>query len=51
MSIFSFNPEPVVVPTEATVEEPTAEATVDYYEEVSDEDYTKAEEPDFGDDV
>jgi hypothetical protein len=51
MSIFSFNQEPIVVPTETIVEEPIVEATVDYYEDVSDEDYTTAEEPHFGDDV
>lgn len=43
MSIFSFNQDvPVVVPNN----EPTEE-TVDLLEE----DYTKAEEPEFGDDV
>jgi hypothetical protein len=51
MSIFSFNPEPVVVPAEKTTDEPLVEATIDYYDGVSDEDYTAAEEPDFGDDV
>lgn len=51
MSIFSFNPEPVVVATEETAEEPIVEAVVDYYDEISDEEYTTADEPDFGDDV
>jgi len=42
MSIFSQNEEPTVVPAE-TVE--------DHYADVADEDYTTAEEPDFGDDA
>ena len=49
MSMFSFNTEPVVVPAETT-EEPT-EAVEDHYADVSEEDYTTADEPDFGDDV
>lgn len=55
MSMFSFSSnDPVVVPVETT-EEPT-EAVEDQdifveYEGVSEEDYTTAEEPDFGDDL
>lgn len=49
MSMFSFNNEPVVVPAETT-EEPT-KAVDNLYADVSEEDYTTAEEPDFGDDV
>ena len=49
MSMFSFNSEPVVVPAETT-EEPVVEA-VEEYEGVAEEDYTTAEEPDFGDEV
>jgi len=49
MSMFSFSNEPVVVPAETT-EEPI-EAVVDHYADVTEEDYTTAEEPDFGDDV
>jgi hypothetical protein len=47
--MFSFNEEPVVVPVETT-EEPT-EAVENHYVDVTEEDYTSAEEPDFGDDV
>jgi len=50
MSIFSFSADPVVVPAETT-EEPLVEAVINEYDELSDEDYTVAEEPDFGDDV
>lgn len=54
MSIFSFddNTPPVspVDPVEEAVEE-TAEDTVDHYVDVTDEDYTKVEEPDFGEDL
>lgn len=49
MSMFSFNNEPVVVPIETT-EEPVVEA-VEEYEGVAEDDYTTAEEPDFGDDL
>lgn len=49
MSMFSFNDNPVVVAVETT-EEP-AEAVEDFYLDVTEEDYTTAEEPDFGDDV
>jgi predicted ribonuclease YlaK len=49
MSIFSFNEEPVVVPVE-TAEE-SLEATENHYADVSEEDYTTAEEPEFGDDA
>ena len=49
MSMFSFNDNPVVVAVETT-EEPT-EAIEDFYLDVTEEDYTTAEEPDFGDDV
>ena len=47
--MFSFNTDPVVVPAE-TAEEPI-EAVEDFYADVTEEDYTTAEEPDFGDDV
>jgi hypothetical protein len=47
--MFSSNTEPVVVHTETT-EEPL-EATENHYADVSEEDYTTAEEPEFGDDV
>ena len=56
MSMFTFsNNEPVVVPAETT-EEPVVEAVEDQeifveYEGVLEEDYTTAEEPDFGDDL
>ena len=50
MSMFSFNVEqPVVVPIE-TAEGPV-EVVEDNYDGVLEEDYTTAEEPDFGDDV
>ena len=49
MSMFSFNDNPVVVAVETT-EEPI-EAVEDFYADVTEEDYTTAEEPDFGDDV
>lgn len=49
MSILSFNDDPVVVPVETT-EEPLG-VTQDHYADVSEEDYTTAEEPDFGDDI
>ena len=49
MSMFSFNDNPVVVAVETT-EEPV-EAVEDFYADVTEEDYTTAEEPDFGDDV
>lgn len=48
MSIFSFDDTASVSPVdpvEETVEE------VDHYADVSDEDYTTAEEPDFGEDL
>lgn len=48
MSIFSNSNDPVVIPAETT-EEP-AQAT-EMYADVTEEDYTTAEEPDFGDDV
>lgn len=48
MSMFSFNNDPIVVPVDA-VEEPVE--VVEEYEGVTEEDYTTAEEPDFGDDV
>jgi hypothetical protein len=47
--MFSFNNDSVVVPAE--VKEETTESVVDHYANVSNEDYTTAEEPDFGDDV
>jgi hypothetical protein len=47
--MFSFSSnEPVVVPAETT-EEPTK--AIEEYEGVTEEDYTTAEEPDFGDDL
>jgi hypothetical protein len=49
MSIFSLNNDPVVVPVETT-EEPL-EVAEDHYADVSEEDYTTVEEPDFGDDL
>ena len=48
MSIFSMNNDPVVIPAE-TAEEP--EQATDVYADVTEEDYTTAEEPDFGDDA
>lgn len=57
MSIFSFDDtasvspvDPVEEAVEETAEE-TAEDTVDHYIDVDDEDYTKVEEPDFGEDL
>ena len=50
MSMFSFNTDPVVVVPAETTEEPI-EAVEDFYVDVTEEDYTTAEEPDFGDDV
>ena len=47
MSTLSFNDDPVVVSVEIT-EEPL-EVTENNYADVSEEDYTTAEEPDFGD--
>lgn len=49
MSIFSFNDEPIVVPVE-TAEE-LLEVVENHYADVSEEDYTTVEEPDFGDDI
>lgn len=46
MSIFSFDNDTPVTPVEEVIEE-----TVDHYADVNDEDYTKVEEPDFGEDV
>ena len=48
MSMFSFNNDPVVVPVETT-EEPVK--VINEYEGVTEEDYTTADEPDFGDEV
>jgi hypothetical protein len=48
--MFSFNTEPAVVVPAETAEEPI-EAVEDFYADVTEEDYTTAEEPDFGDDV
>ena len=45
MSIFSFENSASVTPIEE------AEETVDHYADVNDEDYTKVEEPDFGEDL
>ena len=51
MSMFSFNNDPVVVPVETAEEPVEIVEAVEEYEGVTEEDYTTAEEPDFGDEV
>ena len=53
MSIFSFDDTASVSPVDPVEEavEEIAEDTVDHYIDVDDEDYTKVEEPDFGEDL
>lgn len=45
MSIFSLDNSASVTPVQEV------EETVDHYENVNDEDYTKVEEPNFGEDL